>query len=60
MELVSVKDDLPKEGQAAFGYDVAGFVTSQAIYIGNNEWGLKGTNNSLFLTHWKPLPEPPK
>lgn len=56
MEWISVKDRLPKNGKYLV---LSGFTTDYEVgittsYYENGEWGIGS------LTHWMPLPEPPK
>lgn len=54
---ISVKDRLPETGRLALVYGSAGAMTI-ARHIANNEWLVPGIFSTV--THWMPLPEPPK
>jgi hypothetical protein len=54
---ISVKDRLPKTGGLALVYGSAGAMTV-ARYIAGNDWVVPGLFS--IITHWMPLPEPPK
>ncbi len=57
MNWISVKDRLPEEGYyLVFIKNPGPFkYIYVAYYYGDNEWNVDGE-----VTHWKPLPEPPK
>ena len=56
-EWISVKDRLPETGKLALVYGSCGAMTV-ARHITRNDWIVPG----MFphVTHWMPLPEPPK
>ena len=55
-EWISVKDRLPEEDTWVLVYAKQGFYMNLKVdYIYHGEWF-----NSLLVTHWMPLPEPPK
>ncbi len=61
MKWTSVKDRLPKEGK-----DVLGHAYEFGVFLGFHDgkyWkeGIYGNDNYIAaVTHWMPLPEPPK
>ena len=60
MKWISVKDRLPE-----YDYDVIVAFDKFAVYMGeciNGRWVLNGHNTPAFqkITHWMPLPDPPK
>jgi hypothetical protein len=59
---ISVKERLPEDGQ-----DVLACVNGQVLisYVHgmkgfSNEWGLAENGETIWPSHWMPLPEPPK
>ena len=62
MEWISVKDRLPEAYATylVYGRSVYGIVF--ADYYGDGEWLTSNdlTNITRFVTHWMPLPTPPK
>lgn len=61
MEWISVKDDLPKKRTRVLVSD--GQLVTQAIINHRGDWANWYTiDNEYFndVTHWMPLPEPPK
>ncbi len=59
---ISVKDRLPEDGQ-----DVLACVNGQVLisYVHgmkgfSSEWGLAENGETIWPSHWMPLPEPPK
>ena len=54
---ISVKDRLPKTGTLALVFGSAGAMTV-GRYIAADEWLVPGMFSAI--THWMPLPEPPK
>ena len=65
-EWISVKDRLPERGQAVLCYrgDFRGDMMNTYVYLGSGNWeddyGYRGTAEHEGITHWMPLPEPPK
>jgi len=62
MEWISVKERLPEEGQ-----DVLVCVNGQVLvsYVHgmkgfSSEWGLADNGETIWPSHWMPLPEAPK
>ena len=59
MEWISVESRLPERGQKVLYYfDVTGVSAGQ--YLGDNCFGGKLGFLCGDVTHWMPLPEPPK
>ncbi len=62
-EWISVKDRLPNEGQEVLCYG-GGNLMNVYIYLDDDCWedeyGYWETAESEGITHWMPLPEPPK
>lgn len=60
MEWISVKERLPDEVDTYLVYGRYGI--EFALYYGDGEWLTCEdlTNITRFVTHWMPLPEPPK
>ena len=56
-EWISVKDRLPEIGKLALVYGSSGSMTV-ARHVAGNEWVVPGIFSRV--THWMPLPEPPK
>ena len=68
MEWISVKDRLPKEGEentvlvCYIGFIsetlcvATGFIDDTGLW----RWGESGNRVKVRITHWMPLPEPPK
>ena len=55
-EWISVKDRLPKENIWVLVYSKQGsYMNLKVDYIHDGRWF-----NSLLVTHWMPLPEPPE
>lgn len=52
-EWISVKDKLPEKGECILAYN--GLIVSQCYYIGDGIFTV-----ICGVTHWMPLPEPPK
>lgn len=53
---ISVKDKLPDEDTVVLVYtQQASYMNLRIDYIHNGRW-----SNSMFVTHWMPLPLPPK
>ena len=61
-EWISVKDRLPEDNTNVLVY--RGSLISVYTYIGHNEWeddyGYWSRTDDDGITHWMPLPEPPK
>ena len=55
---ISVKDILPEEDTEVLAYD--GRNIWLAWLSGDNTWGSDICNLGNDITHWMPLPEPPK
>lgn len=56
MEWISVKDRLPEEDTWVLVYSRQGRYTNLKVdYIHGGKWF-----HSFYVTHWMPLPEPPK
>lgn len=62
MEWISVKDRMPEDDATDYlVYGRNGYGIVVAIYYGDGEWLTDDlTNITRFVTHWMPLPEPPK
>ena len=62
MEWISVKDRLPEDDAMCLVYGRNWHEIVVAIYYGDGKWltcyGL--TNITRFVTHWMPMPMPPK
>ena len=56
-EWISVKDRLPEGANTVLAVDSDG-TTASAYYVGN--WHSGGDLEEDDITHWMPLPEPPK
>ena len=54
---ISVKDRLPDEGKYVLVWESQGFAYCDEMICGI--WNI-GANNGAIITHWMPLPEPPK
>ena len=63
MEWISVKDKLPNQNELVLCYSSSEGVISDSLYskIGSEIW-FNGNKESYRndITHWMPLPEPPK
>ena len=56
---ISVRDRLPEEGQSVLIHYVDGWMPVAHLF--NGKWYASGGETSwLSVTHWMPLPEPPK
>lgn len=64
MKWISVKDRLPEEGDTVLVFNTSGgedCLVTIAIKWPNEEWFLTEIETtSEEVTHWMPLPEPPK
>lgn len=62
MEWISVKDRLPADDATYLVYGRNWYGIVVAIYYGDGKWLASNdlTNITRFVTHWMPLPEPPK
>lgn len=64
MEWISVKDRLPNEMDDCLVWYKSKFTYDHirtACYLGNNFFSTSGISHLDFtVTHWMPLPEPPK
>lgn len=61
MDWISVKDRLPKDVETYLVYGGNKYGIMLAIYYGDGEWLTDDlTNITRFVTHWMPLPTPPK
>lgn len=59
-EWIFVGDRIPKNECYVLGWDVTK-VTCRVVYRVSDHWYAgDGGNVSLAITHWQPLPEPPK
>ena len=54
---INVKDRLPEEGKYVLVWESQGFAYCEKLICGI--WNI-GANNGAIITHWMPLPEPPK
>ena len=54
---ISVKDKLPEEGVYVLVWETQGFAYCDMLKSG--VWNI-GANNGAIISHWMPLPEPPK
>ena len=61
-EWISVKDRLPEDDATYLVYGRNGYGIVFAVYYGDGEWLTCDdlTNITRFVTHWMPLPMPPK
>lgn len=65
-EWISVKDRLPEKGQEVLAYrgGFIGDLMDVYTYLGDDRWeddyGYWETAETEGITHWTPLPEPPK
>ncbi len=59
---ISVKDRMPEDDATYLVYGRNGYGIVFAVYYGDGEWLTCDdlTNITRFVTHWMPLPEPPK
>lgn len=59
---ISVKDRLPEDDATYLVYGRNGYGIVFAVYYGDGEWLTCDdlTNITRFVTHWMPLPKPPK
>lgn len=62
MDWISVKDRLPEDDAMYLVYGRNGYGIAFAVYYGDGEWLICDdlTNITRFVTHWMPLPKPPK
>lgn len=62
MDWISVKDRMPEDDATYLVYGRNGYGIVFAVYYGDGEWLTCDdlTNITRFVTHWMPLPEPPK
>ena len=65
MEWISVEDCLPEKGQRVIGFGEEVGVFSSIIHLNvDGVWKFSDSNAIVsfcdFITHWMPLPEPPK
>lgn len=58
MEWISVNDKLPEEGVEVIAcnarFRCIGYIDKQGVWRESEEW------TTVSITHWIPLPEPPK
>lgn len=65
-EWISIADRLPDKGQEVLAYrgDFNGDMMNTYTYLGSGNWqddyGYRGSAEHDGITHWMPLPEPPK
>jgi hypothetical protein len=65
-EWISVDERLPEKGQEVLAYrgDFRGDMMNTYTYLGTGNWeddyGYRGSAKHEGITHWMPLPEPPK
>ncbi len=65
-EWISVKDRLPEKEQEVLCYcgEFIGDLIKVYTYMGNDKWeddyGYFGSAKEEGISHWMPLPEPPK
>ncbi len=64
---VSVEDDLPKDDDDVLIFIDDGYTEKNLSSLGNfvnSEWLINGRNEKtiagMTVTHWQPLPQPPK
>lgn len=62
---ISVKDRLPNDGERVIVYTVEDSVLEMKFDKRRERWGRVGIDGvnwfgQFFITHWQPLPEPPK
>ena len=57
-EWISVKDRLPEPGERVIV--ARGEKVEQGVYLAVNGWWKVYGTNTKSVTHWMPLPEPPK
>lgn len=55
---ISVEDELPKDGEYVLICNKRGLMTT-SLYE-NEEWVISETYLAVNVTHWMPLPQPPK
>lgn len=55
---ISVEDELPKEGDYVLICNNRGLMTT-SLYEGK-EWVISETFLAVNVTHWMPMPQPPK
>lgn len=64
MEWISVKDRLPKVGTGCVVWYKSKYTYAHirtATYLGSNYFSTTGIQHQTFeITHWMPIPEPPK
>lgn len=61
MDWISVKDRLPADDATYLVYGGNKYGIMLAIYYGDGEWLTDDlTNITRFVTHWMPMPMPPK
>ncbi len=64
MEWISVDDRMPQEGEKVLIYiPFRGVHLNYVSYVEGGKWfvpAMYGRNNITDVTHWLPLPEPPK
>lgn len=65
MEWISVKDRLPTEETNVLVFAVSRYASGQEIFIDRMMQSKDGliwvyTQNHYEITHWMPIPEPPK
>lgn len=59
MEWISVKDRLPEVNELVIGYD--GYSVQPVIKCRKkSEWDYVNSGSQVNVTHWMPLPSPPK
>ncbi|MBR5874526.1 MAG: DUF551 domain-containing protein [Oscillospiraceae bacterium] len=60
-EWISVKDRLPEDDADYLVWVADACTVERAMYYGDGEWLTEDLENlTRLVTHWMPLPEPPK
>lgn len=54
-EWISVKDRLPEKTKLVLTVTTNGYISINSIY-----YGVRWMNYDPIITHWLPIPEPPK
>ena len=57
---IPVEERLPEEGQRVLSVKEDGYVEINCITNRTGDWFSRAYDPSSVITHWMPLPEPPK